>query len=112
MNKQIAVLALSLMAVTASVQAEGFMPWTDVMMMADADHDGALTMNEVETFNDAEHFIGFQPFMADHFSIYDTDADGKVTMAELKAGTLRDKMTDPEVSVAFFKGLGFMPNNQ
>lgn len=112
MKKQIAILALTLVGAASAVQAEGFMPWTDVMMQADTNHDGALTMAEVKNYKASDHFIGFQPFMADHFQDYDTNGDGKVSMAELKAGTIRDQMTDPEVSVAFFKGLGFMPRNQ
>lgn len=110
MNKAI-IFGLAFFALAGTAQAEGFMPWTDVMIMADTNHDGALDMQEVDNFSEATTFIGFQPFIREQFKIYDTNHDGRLSMAELKMGTMKDELTDPEVSVAFFKGLGFMPSN-
>jgi hypothetical protein len=93
--------------------AQGFMPWTDVMMMADGDHDGMVTMDEVKKFNAADHFVGFQPFMTDHFKDLDLNKDGMVTMAEVKMFSKSQmKWSDPEISEMFYKGVGFMPKNQ
>ena len=100
-------LASLLVAGTAS--AQGFMPWTDVMMMADIDNDGSLSMDEVKKFNASDHFVGFQPFMVDHFKDCDADKDGSVTMYEVKACSKGMGMTDEETSEVFYKGLGFMP---
>ena len=91
--------------------AQGFMPWTDVMLMADSNKDGKLSMKEVKGFSAAEHFVGFQPFMADHFADCDVDNDDSVTMFELKSCMKSLGMTDPEASQMFFKGVGFMPRN-
>jgi hypothetical protein len=98
---------LSLFAVAAG--AQGFMPWTDVMMMADMNHDGELSMDEVKTYNAKDHFIGFQPFMVDHFKDCDKDDDDAVSMYELKVCTKEMGMTDSETSRVFYKGIGFMP---
>ncbi len=93
--------------------AQGFMPWTDVVMMADTNHDGMMTMEEVKKFNAADHFVGFQPFMIDHYKDLDTNNDGMVSMAEVKMFA-KNQMhwSDPEISEMFYKGVGFMPRNQ
>ena len=109
MKRLISMLALSLF--TAAAGAQGFMPWTDIMMMADMNHDGGVSMDEVKTYNANDHFIGFQPFMADHFKDCDKDADGEVSMYELKVCTKAMGMTDSETSMMFYKGLGFMPRS-
>ena len=113
---KVLILALALAVAFAFVLpafAQGFMPWTDVMMMADTNHDGMTSMDEVKKFNVADHFIGFQPFMIDHYDDLDLNKDGMVSMAEVKMFAKNQmKWSDPEISKMFYKGLGFMPKNQ
>ena len=104
-------LASAVTALSLSASAEGFMPWSKVMAMADADGDGKLSPHEVMFFESSEHFVGFQPFMADHFRDFDADGDGFVTEAEARAGAERLGMSDTAVSKAFFERQGFMPRN-
>lgn len=92
------------------VHAEAFMPWTKVTGMADLNDDGMLTMFEVERFKPVAKFPGFQPFMADHFDELDANSDGMVDGAELAKAKEMFKMNDTEMSQAFFKRQGFMPN--
>jgi hypothetical protein len=92
--------------------AEGFMPWTDVTAMADADKDGMLTMPEVEQFKEAADYPGFQPFMTDHFKDLDTNSDGMVDAAELGKAKEMFQMDDTQMSQAFFKKQGFMPKGE
>lgn len=94
-----------------AVSAAGFMPWTDVMMGADADGNGAISMSEVKNYKLGSRFVGFQPFMVDHFAELDTDGDGQISMYELKKGTMDMDMTDSEVSTGFYRGFGFMPRS-
>ena len=109
---KVLILAVAF-AIVLPAFAQGFMPWTDVMMMADTDHDGMTSMEEVKTFNAADHFIGFQPFMIDHYKDLDINKDGMVSMAEVKMFAKNQmKWSDPEISKMFYKGLGFMPKNQ
>jgi len=92
--------------------AEGFMPWTDVFAKADTDADDALSLQEITDHPLGKDFQGFQPWMRDHFAELDTDTNGVVTRSELEAGKARMKMTDEQLSRAFFKQQGFMPKNQ
>lgn len=108
MTKSKACLFAGLL-VSGTCHAQGFMPWTDVMMMSDANGDGMLTMEEVKTFQGKNHFIGFMPFMVDHFADCDKDKDNMVSMFELKLCSKGMGMTDEETSEVFYKGLGFMP---
>jgi hypothetical protein len=104
------MLAAALSFSAASI-AEGFMPWTDVMKMADKNSDGMITPSEVMYFESSAHFVGFQPFMADHFKDFDADGDGMVSMDEASAGTDKLGMSDAATSKAFFERQGFMPRN-
>ena len=100
-------------AYSFTVSAQGFMPWTDVFMMADGDHDGMVNMDEVKKFGHNDHFVGFMPFMTDHYKDLDRNKDGMVSMAEVKMFSKEQmKWTDPELSSMFYKGTGFMPFNQ
>jgi hypothetical protein len=92
--------------------AQGFMPWTEIMLEADTDGSGSLRMSEIKAFKASDHFVGFQPFMVDHFKDCDTNGDDEVTMAELKTCTMSMGMSDAEVSTGFHRGFGFMPFNQ
>ncbi len=89
----------------------GFMPWTDVMMDADADGSGGVSMSEIKTYRLGSRFQGFQPWMGDHFDELDLDGDGEITMFELKKGTMGMEMEDQEVSTGFYRGFGFMPGS-
>ena len=95
---------------TAGAQG-GFMPWTDVMMEADADESGGVSMREVMAHRLGSRSQGFQPWMSDHFDELDLDGDGEVTMFELKKGIMGMEMEDDEVSTGFYRGFGFMPGN-
>lgn len=106
------LFALALAAVSFSATAQGFMPWTDVMMEADTNNDGGVSMEEIKAFKLGSRFQGFQPWMIDHFAELDLDKDGEISMYELKKGTMGMEMTDAEVSTGFYRGFGFMPANQ
>jgi len=112
MKKQIAIVALTLFGGISAAQAQGFMPWGDVVGMADTDNDGALTMDEVNNYEGSGEHIGFQPFMTDHFQDLDIDGDGKVSMEELEKGTSDMSISDDQMTEGFYKGFGFMPTNQ
>ncbi len=112
MKKLLIAVLLGLLGFSAGAGAQGFMPWTDVMMEADADSSGGVTMDEIKAHSLGEDFQGFQPWMADHFAGLDLDGDGEVTMFELKKGTMGMGMDDKEVSEGFYRGFGFMPANQ
>lgn len=105
------VAALSLALVAAGAHAEGFMPWTKVLEMADTDGDGMVSAKEIMYFDAADHYVGFQPFMTSHFRDFDTNGDGMVTMEESKAAVARLGMSEAEMSEAFFKQQGFMPRS-
>ena len=104
-------VAICFALASATVSAAGFMPWTDVMMDADADGNGALSMSEVKDYKLGSRFVGFQPFMVDHFADLDVDGNGEISMYELKKGTMHMDMTDSEVSTGFYRGFGFMPRS-
>jgi hypothetical protein len=110
MNKFILTTIFALAANTAI--AQGFMPWTEVMLDADTDGSGTLNMDEIKAYKASDHFIGFQPFMVDHFQDCDKNKDSEVSMAELKSCTMKMGMGDEEVSTGFYRGFGFMPANQ
>ena len=75
------------MAVAAAgfANADGFMPWTDAVAKADANGDGGVSMEEAKTHKLGQDFVGFQPFMVDHFADLDANKDGMVTVDEMKA---------------------------
>ena len=98
-------LAIALFTLTTSVGSAGFMPWTDVFKMADADADGMLTPKEVIYFKDKSKAPGFQPFMVDHFADLDVNKDGMLDMKELETAK------DDTMSKAFFEKQGFMPTH-
>ncbi len=102
------LFAVAFSATTLTV-AEGFTPWPDVLAMADKNKDGMVSPAEVMFFESADHFVGFQPFMADHFQDFDADGDGNVSLDECRSGVARLGMSDAEISKAFFERQGFMP---
>ena len=111
MMKILKAIAISAALITAInvVQAESFMPWTEVMAMADTDRDQRISPAEVMMFRFAEAYPGFQPFFATHFMRFDTNADGLVDDAEFHAGMDSMKMNDSDMNEAFAIGRGFMP---
>lgn len=102
-------ISAALAATTDIVQAESFMPWTEVMNMADTDHDQRISPAEVMMFRFAEEYPGFQPFFAIHFMHFDANADGLVDDAEFHAAMDTMKMNDSDMNEAFTIGRGFMP---
>lgn len=112
MRKLLMAISVLLFCIPLGVSAQGFMPWTDVMMEADSDGSGGISMQEVKAYKLGSRFQGFQPWMADHFAEVDLDGDGEVSMFELKKSTMNMGMTDQEVSTGFYRGFGFMPSNQ
>jgi hypothetical protein len=104
-----AVLLMMTLGVVNFAAAEGFKPWPEVLAMADANDDGMVSPHEVMFFESADHFVGFQPFMADHYQDFDADGDGNVSLDECRSGVAKLGMSDEEISKAFFEGQGFMP---
>jgi Ca2+-binding EF-hand superfamily protein len=104
------LLVLGAMSFAMLVNAEGFTPWPDVLKMADKDGDGKVSPSEVMFFDSDEHFVGFQPFMADHFKDFDSDGDGFVSLDECRSGIEKLGMSDDQITKAFFERQGFMPN--
>ena len=105
------LLAIGFTGLSVNVAAEGFTPWPEVLKMADSNDDGRVSPHEVMFFDSAEHFVGFQPFMADHFQDFDADGDGFVSLDECRSGVKKLGMTDTEISQAFFEKQGFMPRS-
>ncbi len=110
MRKPINVVSSILLAgIISSAHAEGFMPWSDIMKMADANNDQVLTPKEVMTFEFATQYPGFQPFVASHFMQLDADHDGTITFEEFRSRMTTIDMDDKEMDEAFSVGIGFMP---
>jgi len=108
---KLVVAFLSILWMFAVSAEESFMPWTEVMKRADTDTDGVVSMNEVKEFSHTKEFIGFQPFMADHFMDLDTNSDDMISNEELKTGIMKLGMTEDEVSKGFQEGFSFMPKD-
>ena len=105
------LFVLGAMSFVALVNAEGFQPWPEVLAMADKDGDGKVSPSEVMFFEAEDHFVGFQPFMADHFKDFDSDGDGFVSLDECRSGIEKLGMSDDQISKAFFERQGFMPRS-
>lgn len=105
----IALLALAPIGIAT---AAGFMPWTDVIKMADADNDSKLSHSEVMNFAEREHFQGFQPFMANHFTKFDFNKDGFLSFEECRKGMQESGYTDEQVIAEFKRDHGFRPWSQ
>ena len=103
------LVAAAAVTLSYTTMAEGFTPWPDVLAMADKDGDGKISPAEVMFFESADHFVGFQPFMADHFQDFDADGDGQVSLDECRSGVAKLGMSDAAISKAFFERQGFMP---
>jgi Ca2+-binding EF-hand superfamily protein len=113
MKKLNAVVASVLVAATVgAAQAENFMPWTDIMKLADSNKDQIVSPAEVMMFKFADQYPGFQPFIATHFMNFDADKDGMITFDEFHAQMGSLKMDDDAMNRAFSIGSGFMPWDQ
>lgn len=108
------LLALGACLLAATASADGFMPWNDVARMYDDNNDGRVSQLEVEAVTPVlgRSFVGFQPWFRDHFAELDGDHDGQVSMTEMKTWMAAHQMSDADMSKGFYRGFGFMPNNQ
>lgn len=93
----------------ANSNAQGFMPWEDVLKLADANADGKVTKVEVRSFGPTEEIPGFVPWITDHWADLDADKDGDVSLDECRSGIDAAKWTDEEIRDAFYSNVGFMP---
>lgn len=105
------LLIIGMTGFSFNAAAEGFTPWPEVLKMADSDKDGKVSPHEVMFFESSDHFVGFQPFMADHFQDFDVDGDGFVSLNECRSGVEKLGMSDTQISQAFFEKQGFMPRS-
>jgi hypothetical protein len=68
----------------------GFMPWTDILMMADRNSDGGVDMAEVKSFREPANAL-------------DLNQDGMVTMYEMKKYLMEHKMDDRDLPVVWYR---------
>jgi hypothetical protein len=88
------ILAAAILFGGAAHADEGFMPWSDVIKKAMADHPG-LTMDAMHDFATREkQFVGFEPWMKANFKDVDANKDGMITMDEMHVWMTAHKMTD------------------
>lgn len=95
-------LALTVPFAPALAGEAGFMPWTDILMMADTDSDGGVSMMEVESFREPA-YAGFQPWMGKNFNAIDLNQDGMVTMYEMKKYTMEHGMDERDLPMLWYK---------
>lgn len=111
-------LAVAMGTMGTALAEGGFMPWTsmmkDIWKAYDENHDGKLSMEEVEAMDHTlgADFQGFMPWMHDHFADLDANHDGVVDKNELHKMMVKMKWTDKMMVNGWFKGAGFMPANQ
>lgn len=105
------LIAAALSFAAGAASAQGFMPWTDVMKMYDANQDGGISMDEAKDHKLGESFVGFQPFMVDHFAELDANGDSVVMQDELAAMMQSKQWTDKQMVNQFYKNTGFMATN-
>lgn len=96
---------------TQLAAAAGFMPWNDVLKMYDANTDGGVSMLEAKNIQLGGKFVGFQPFMVDHFAELDANKDGMISKEELRAMMTTKQWTDKQMVNQFYKNTGFMASN-
>ena len=107
MKNRTLFLALSApmwIAPLAAHAAPEMTPWTELVLQADENGDGGLSLEEIDRYRNHGALIGFHPFMSKHFTEFDSDGDHKVNMAEIKSGTMKMGMTDADVSQGFNRG--------
>ena len=89
---------------------EGFMPWTDIMHMYSHGKSG-VTMEDVKDHDLNAKFPGFAPLYMDHYTDLDTNKDGMVDEAEMKAMVEKMQWSDKQMVNQFYSNQGFMPAN-
>jgi len=108
------ILALSAVMVflsTGALSAGTSTQWTDVMKNADADKDQKVTPSEIVNFKHEDVYVGFQPFMAAHFTLFDFNHDGYLSLDECREGMRNLGYSDQQVTREFrrdyfgFRGL-------
>jgi EF hand domain-containing protein len=97
----ITIALLFMLPITSTYSAEGFMNWVDVMKKADIDKDSKVSPSEVVNFKHADRYVGFQPFMASHFSRFDFNNDGYLSMEECREGMKQLDYSDKQVTREF-----------
>ena len=80
----------------------------DVMQMADTDIGSQLSPNEVMNFAKRDHYTGFQPLTADHFSKFDFNGDGFLSFEECRNGMQMAGYSDEGVMHQFWGVRNFM----
>jgi hypothetical protein len=103
---RVPALALALacgaaLATPAQAGEAGFMPWTDILMMADTNKDGMVTMPEVMTYED-KRYEGFMPWMGKNFNSVDLNEDGMVTMYEMKKYLMDHDMDERDLTLIWY----------
>ena len=108
------LLAFTTLFIAHTAAGEGFMPWSDVARMYDDNNDGMVSVAETSAMAHVlgKGFIGFQPWFTDHQAELDTNRDGMVSVDEMKAWMVTHQVSDADMDKGFYKGFGFMPNNQ
>jgi hypothetical protein len=106
------VIAAAVFLPSGFVAADAFMPWQKVLEVADVDRDSRLSPEEILKFEQRDHFMGFQPFMADHFSKYDFNEDGFLSLEECRKGMQEAGYSDAQVTAEFKRDHGFRPWNR
>jgi EF hand domain-containing protein len=102
MFKRLLLTALvSIFSVNMANAAEGFMHWVDVMKKADIDNDNMISPSEIVGFSHEDIYVGFQPFMASHFSRFDFNNDGYLSMEECRQGMKNLDYSDKQVTREF-----------
>jgi EF hand domain-containing protein len=110
-KRLIATALLGILPVTMAYSTEGLLHWVDVMKKADSNKDDKITPSEIVNFKHEDRYVGFQPFMASHFSRFDFNNDGYLSMEECREGMKKLDYSDKQVTGEFtrdyygFRGL-------
>ncbi|MEE9139860.1 MAG: hypothetical protein V3U18_03695 [Alphaproteobacteria bacterium] len=103
------LLALSLafaasLGAIAGAHARAFIPWTEVMMIADADQDRGVTTDEVKELVKARgELAGFGPWMIDNFDVIDADGNDSLTLWEVKKHLMENGISDGELILLWWQ---------
>jgi hypothetical protein len=107
MTKRILTVALAAFGAVMSMSAqaaEGFMPWTDVIKMANANRDVGVTMAEATALSEREQqFSGFAPWVEQYLPKIDTNGDFMISMEEMERWMIANHVTDKELVKAWYK---------
>ena len=81
-----------------------FVPWTELVIQADRNGDGGLTLEEIERLQNHGNTIGAYPFMHEHFNGPERNGNERVNMHEIKAVIPKSGRTDAELFTGFTHG--------